>query len=398
MKVHGRSSLRIGLAALTALGLLLFRLGTLPGGISPQEAVTAHMSQSLSAIVHQPQYLPLTLLHWLFGLAPIHTVFWFRLPNVLLGAATLVTTTFIIRRWYGLRMAIFGFIMLVCSAWFLHAARLASFDILYLWAIPTLLASHLLLYDYADSKRVFFLWLFAQIALLYVPGMIWFVLLNLWWQREELGEAWRSLDDWLTRLGLLVFGVVLCVPLILCFLFSPSLQTGLLFLGLPQTMPAVLDLGKRAANSLLYIGVRAHGSPDSWLNSLPVLDAFLTVMLLAGLYFYGQHWRAARTRLIASFTVLGLLLFIAGGAVSYSIIVPVLYLLAAAGIAYLLHRWLKVFPRNPLARGTGILLISVAVALSCWYGIRQYFIAWPHHPATSAAFDQRPVPRSHLIQ
>ena len=50
----------------------------------------------------------------------------------------------------------------------------------------------------------------------------------------------------------------------------------------------------------------------------------------------------------------GVVLVGLGGPVGLSILVPLLYVAVATGLAYLLHEWLKVFPNNPLARGFGI--------------------------------------------
>ena len=75
-----------------------------------------------------------------------------------------------------------------------------------------------------------------------------------------------------------------------------------------------------------------------------------------------------------------------GGAVTLSVLVPTLYLIVVAGIAYVLHFWLRMFPRNQLARGTGIAVVSLAVALACAYNLQQYFVAWPHNPDTAALY------------
>jgi len=400
MKRHGRDVTKVSLAVVVSAGLLLFSLNSLIGGISDREAQTATASQSLSVIAHHPEYLPLKLVHWLFGFAPFTSTAWLRLPNVLFAGLTLLTTTFIIRRWYGKRMALFGFIIFASSAWFLHVGRLASFDILYLWAIPTLLASHLLLYDKPQSKRLFYLWLVAQLALLYIPGMIWFVIINALWQREELSEAWRNLGSTSRRLMWTGLALILLVPLAYGLITSTDIiHDTMQLIGLPASLPAPLDILRRAGEGLLFVGIRGNNTPvDLWLGRLPILDAFMSCMLLAGVYFYSMHWHATRTRLIVMYTLLGFILFALGGAVRLSIIVPVLYLLAAAGLAYLLHLWLTVFPRNPLARSFGILILSIAIAVSSIYSLRQYFIAWPHHTETQTAFKSQPIPRSHLIQ
>jgi hypothetical protein len=80
-----------------------------------------------------------------------------------------------------------------------------------------------------------------------------------------------------------------------------------------------------------------------------------------------------------------------GGAAYLSLVVPLLYIFAATGIAYLLHEWLRVFPLNPVARKLGIGLVVVAVAVSCSYNLRAYYVAWPHNAATQTAFRAPPT-------
>jgi membrane protein YdbS with pleckstrin-like domain len=69
-----------------------------------------------------------------------------------------------------------------------------------------------------------------------------------------------------------------------------------------------------------------------------------------------------------------------------SLILPVVYLLIASGIAYMLHLWLKVFPANPVARSLGIIIIMLAVFLTSIYQTRSYFVAWRYNSETSEVF------------
>ena len=370
-------------------------LGTLTDGISEREVLLNHHASSLAAILHDPVGLPLTLGQWLTGMLPFHGDSWLRLPSALFALGTLFCLTYIMRRWYGPRTALFCFFLFASSAWFLHVGRLATTDILFLGAIPLLLFSHLLLHDHTESRRVAYTWLACTILLLYVPGMVWFVLLNAWWQRADIAAVLHSFKSWLGKMGLLIIGLVLLGPLVYGLVAGSTKTIGLELLGLPAAVPSMQELGSNLWNALLFIAVRGNAPNDVWLNHLPILDAFLTTLFLTGVYFYSTHWRASRTRLLGSFIVLGILLVIGGGLTTIGVIVPLLYLVAAAGIAYLLHLWLVVFPRNPLARGFGIGLLSFAVAVSCLYGLRQYFVAWPYHPETHATFSPHKIEPSH---
>ena len=139
----------------------------------------------------------------------------------------------------------------------------------------------------------------------------------------------------------------------------------------------------------LYVFWRGPLNSQLWLDRLPLLDVFAAAMLLLGIVFYAKHWLAPRTRLLFGFFLVASVFVALGAAVQMSTLVPILYLVLTGGIGYLLHEWLRVFPLNPLARSIGFGLIGLAIAVSCFYNFRSYFIAWPHNSATTATFDNR---------
>jgi hypothetical protein len=139
-------------------------------------------------------------------------------------------------------------------------------------------------------------------------------------------------------------------------------------------------------HSLSFFVYKGPTTATVWLPRLPILDFFSLIMMVLGALFYAKHIRAPRTRMLLILFILGAALFALGGPVTISILVPLMYLLVTAGFGYLLHEWLLVFPRNPLARSLGFSLLGIAVSLSCIYNLRAYFVAWPHNSATEAAF------------
>ncbi|MBS0555230.1 MAG: hypothetical protein JSS47_22320 [Proteobacteria bacterium] len=137
----------------------------------------------------------------------------------------------------------------------------------------------------------------------------------------------------------------------------------------------------------LFIG--GPRKPDLWLGKAPILDVFTLAMFLIGLYFYVSHWRSSRSKLLGSLFLAGAILVALGGPVSLSLLVPLLYIVAATGITYLVKEWLQVFPLNPIARNIGLALVAIAVMMACAYNLRAYFIAWPHNRPTAAVFHYR---------
>ncbi|HXR49972.1 MAG TPA: hypothetical protein VN778_03015, partial [Verrucomicrobiae bacterium] len=71
-------------------------------------------------------------------------------------------------------------------------------------------------------------------------------------------------------------------------------------------------------------------------------------------------------------------------------LIPLLYLFIIHGLRQLLGQWLTVFPRNPIARFTGIGIICLMLCFSILYQVRAYFVAWPHTSATLQTYTQLP--------
>lgn len=361
--------------------LMLHKLGSLTGGLSSGEVTAATAPVGWHGIYHQPLYLPLNIVRSIvFYASPAHGQMLTRLPNAVFGALAILAFFWLVKLWHGTRTAVMAGLMFACGAWILHASRLASFDVLYLWATPTLLLTHVLLHRYKDYRLVWYGSLIAWGLLIYVPGMVWLVLAEIYLQRADLAAAWRAANRFWLRAAYLLLGLI-WLPLL--GLYIRHLDNLLYWLGWPASPRHLL---KQFAAVPVHLFVRGPQYPDIWLARAPILDIFALAACAIGIYFYLTHINAARSRLLAVMALLGFILVGLGGAVSLSLLVPLLYVAAATGIAYLLREWLGVFPNNPLARGLGIGLVSLAVALSCFYNLRAYFIVWPHNQATQTVF------------
>jgi hypothetical protein len=218
--------------------------------------------------------------------------------------------------------------------------------------------------------------------LIYIPGMVWFVLLSLYWQRAAIQAGWKHFTRQWQR-GLYALSGLVWLPLLLGRLSTlTSLKT---WLGLPQHFD-VSQIGHQLEFIPVHLFIRGPIDSQRWLGHAPLLDIFSLTIVIAGIWFYVSHFRATRSRLLGSYWLLGVGLVALGGPVGLSVLVPLLYILAATGIAYLLHDWLRVFPKNPIARRLGIGLVAVAVLVSCSYNLRAYFVAWPHDRTTLTTF------------
>jgi len=375
------------LAALLLLSLLWFRLGSLVGGASHDELAQRAFAGSWRHLAASPLNLPLTFVQWICLNVTHQGQTALRLASTLFGALSIITMTYVLRRWYGVRIALYGTVLFACSAWLLHVSRSATPDVLYLWALPTLLATQTVWERHSQQPLINYIAVGVLAILLYIPGMFWFILLSLTLQAHHLPQAWRQLATWKLRVGFIGLALALLLPLLIAVAIHGSLLPT--WLGLPHHYTHPADIPRQLVHSLSFFVWHGPAQPTLWLERLPVLDFFSLVMFILGCLFYAKHASAGRTRLLIGLFIIGAFFFAVGGPVTFTVLVPIVYLVIMAGMAYLLHDWLRVFPRNPLARGIGFSLLGLAVLLAVVYNVRSYFVAWPHNAATKAAFSTR---------
>ncbi len=360
--------------------LAWFRLGTLVGGYSPDEIATLQASMSFRHIIEQPLNAPFLILGRLLLLLGHDTAFWMRAAASVFGLLTLTVFYWLVRYWHGERSAVLGTILFGCSAWFLHTTRLGTPDVV-LFSLIALVAGAIWLRR-TENPIVLILMTLVGTLLVYMPGMVWLILAGIIWQ-------WRTILTLSKRYVPLVAGcavgaLALLVPLVMAIIRTPHLALSIA--GLPQGWPPLLESVRHLATIPLNLLVRGPLDPAHWLARLPILDAFSAAMLALGAYLYIRHIRLARVQLVIAALAIGAVLISLGGIVSLSIMVPFLYILIAAGLGFMLDRWYRVFPRNVIAQGVGVGLIAIAVAATCVYGLRRYFVAWPAVPATKQVF------------
>jgi hypothetical protein len=268
-----------------------------------------------------------------------------------------------------------------CSAWLLHTARLGTPDILLFLLLA--LASGSVWLKHTDNRVVLLAGFGLAAALLYIPGLVWFLVLGALWQVKTIFRLFKKhpLFMGLGSLGMLA----LISPLAWALYKAP--ETLKVLAGLPgEAWPKVLDVLNNLAHVPYNLVLRGPADPEHWLGRVPILDAFCVVMFVLGAYLYWKHWRLTRSKTVGAALVLGVVLVSLGGPVTLSILLPFLYILIAAGIGFMLDRWQLVFPRNIIAQALAVSFISVAVILASWYGLRHYFVAWPSVQETKQIF------------
>jgi hypothetical protein len=345
----------------------------------PEFLGIAHASDLLNNV----SFLPEKALQFSLLKANISDTIHFWMISALFGGIAATTLYCLLRLWQTKRIALLGSILFVGSSWFLHQSRQAVPDALYLLALPLLLLSGTWLQD-KKYDRLLPLSALLVAFCLYLPGLWLFVLIGVAVMHTSLFEAWKEISKKLRALVAMLF-VLPLVPLVYSLVSHPAQI--MYWLGLPSrdllTMNDILNNLYELPKQLF---VRGPNEPVHWLVGTPVLDIFTTTMVVLGAYSYLKGDHPVRARVLASFAVCSLVFIAVGGAVSISLLIPLVYLAAANGVALLLQQWFTVFPRNPFARFIGLACVIVAIGMTVFYHTTRYYVAWPHAAATQKAY------------
>lgn len=369
--------------ALIAYLLYFHNLTHLVPGYSTHELQSYASAADWHRIAHDPLNAPFKLLVWLAIALGHHSLLVTRLVAACFGVVAVVLFFIISRAWFGFRTAFLATVLFATSAGFMHVARLGTPEVLQLGIL--LFMAALLWYRRVHKRRAIsgYLLVIALALLLYIPGMIWFELIGLVLLKTGARTRYNATALLHKILWPLLF--ILClVPLIVASAHSPRLL--LSALALPDTVHQLLQIPSNLLRVLLGIGFYSPGGSELWVGHAPLLDAIELILAAMGLYYYVRREQSVRTVFMLGSTVVSLLLVSMGGPAVFASLVPLMYLFVASGLDHLLGQWLGVFPRNPIARGFGIAIVSIMLFFSVLYQTRSYFIAWPHNTTTRHDF------------
>lgn len=376
------------IVALAVLGgLLFFKLGTLVGP-APAEMQAYNSAQTTKQIIDNPLNAPYKLARTAtVKLVKQPSVLALRVSSAVFGLVFAVLLYYVLKHWLTWRMAALGTLLFASSSWFLHVARLGT-DLVSQWVLIAIAAYGVWVLRTRRFEIALLSGVFLLSFALYTPGMAWFVIPAAIWQRNRLKQMLiKTKLLWQVVTVLLALGLL--TPLFISLLREPKLLTA--WLGLPEQVPSVVSVAKNFLQIPLNLLARGPDNPTLWLGTVPILDAFASVMALLGAYSYYFKYRLDRVRLLAIILVIGTFLISLDGALNITLLIPFIFILVANGFTLMTQQWFTVFPRNPLARVLGLTLITVTVFLSVYYQLNHYFVAWPNAPATLEAFNAPPA-------
>jgi Dolichyl-phosphate-mannose-protein mannosyltransferase len=374
-------------SALISLGLIVAPLtiilynlsSTTKGVLLGSESVALTSAVSKQAIFNNPLDFLFKLPEYALVLLKTQQVFVIRLVPAMMGLITVLALYYVVRQWYGNKTALAILVLATTSSWFLGYARLATPDIVYPMLISLGLAYGAWIRKAKHSGLVMLSGVFLGLGYVYSGGLIWLAILAVVWQRKNILRHIADAPKFtVTILIIISVGVS---PLILAAVKQPEIINQIA--GISSNPSAdISNLGIRSVDILQQLSVQGQKNPEVGLTNLAILDVFTYVMALLGLITLLAYRKLDRFKVVMSLLVGLWVIASLGGTVPVVVLMPIIYLLAAGGIGKLIGDWMKVFPRNPLARGIGLSVLTVAISLSSLYHLERYFIAWPKAPAT----------------
>lgn len=310
----------------------------------------------------------------------------FRLISVFVVALSLVLFYRLILKWQTQRIAVISTAMLGTSSFVLGAGRFTFQDTVYLLIIPSLLLIGTWLRTKKYVKRIFFAFP-ATAVFMYFPGFLLFFLFFIFVFRKRLLAAWRFSDPRI-RIVSIASGLLILVPMIYGLFKFPKQYDFLLgidrFLnsGISEVFESLIHIPKQ----LFISGIN---NPLQILVGSPIIDIVTIIFMGLGIFAYTKSEHTLRARMLFGLIIVSVVSMSLSSQVSFGLILPLIYIFASKGIAFLLQNWFTVFPRNPAARNLGVTLIFIPIILSIFYNTNRYFFAWPESPETIKVLSEK---------
>lgn len=373
--------LAVAIISLVGAALLGYRLSTLTTGMSEQEVLFVQSASSLSEILARPLYIlqkvPLSVLN----LLNISTSTTTRAITAGFALSSAVMFYFLIKQWHTRRIAVIISLLLISSSWFLQLGRIASPEIMYVF-MPIVLLLLAFRFNTKERKLTGGLLIVAATLALYVPGLLWLVAALKFMFIKRLLRLYKKMSI-VNRIVIIAFVLLLLAPLIYAVVKDWKILLDVL--AIPETF-APIEWVKRLVLIPIFLTAQGPFMPMFNLGRLPLLDVFSVVMVILGAYWYYFRIKLLRTKVMIVMGGVSVALIAFSGLAFIPMLLPLVFILIAAGLSLLLQQWFTVFPKNPLARIVGATLITGLIVIVCGYHLQRYFVAWSGSQATHRLF------------
>jgi uncharacterized membrane protein len=365
LRRHSRP-LTVGLVLAAAAGFRLYRLPSLPPGLHPAETPTGtglaplwRGLESLAVHLFGRQPVALRLVPAVAGILVVALIYawakqWFKGPIALIAAWLAATSPWAVTltRWANPRALAVVAVTLslyLIGRWFQHRRA------------PWLLGAAAVLAAGCYADRGVGWW---------AVGLMLAAASSAGWDRDWARPQLRA---WAVALGGFL---VLAAP---AFILVKDFK-----FHLPNWGAQVVKIG-------LMFNLRGDENFLHNLGGQPLLNVFVGLMFILGIMvclvrLHRPKYRTLLILLVAALTPALLAEASAPDANAALLALPVVMVIAAVGVNYMLDYWTGTFPLNAAARDSGLAAIVMVLIISAYQGYSQYFVAWAQSPQTEQAF------------
>ena len=342
-------------------GLLLTDFGSLPNGISNAEMTSTVSSNSLNILKPKAEdviYLPYHLLQKasvsFLGLSPISI----RLPSLILAIVSGIVLALTLLQWFRKGVAMLALLIATASVPFITMGRVGTASVLYMLLLLIILLGAVKL---TNHKTGTFGWKLivavVGVLMLYMPLGVYTVvgLLVAGIFHPHIRHQIKRTKPWQMAV-LVMVTVLLLVPILLAILNDQNtLQT---LFGLKDIEDKLSGAGLLASLTLIAKSLFLFNKPYVGEMVTPFLNLPFMLFVAFGLIrcIYDHH--SARSYLLLIWLAIAIPLLVINPSQFALLFVPCLMLMAI-GIETFIREWYKLFPRNPYARISGLIPLTL---------------------------------------
>lgn len=331
-----------------------------------------------------------------------NTIFGLRIAPAVLGILSVAAVYLWAASWFNRRTALIAAFLMAVTPWAViisrdgfRAGMLMLLIPLTLWLATKAIKSNKW-YWFAGAGFSFGLGFYTYIAYRMLPvALVAVALFILFWRRDWIKRYWKGL-----AVGIIAT-VITLIPLGLYALGNPAAIAGRPG-GVSFTNPELNNgnpvgtLADSAFKTVLMFNIHGDENYRHGVGGEPMLNLFVGIMFLLGILLAVS--RIKRLKYFALLMIFGAMLLpavltaegIPHGLRTVGAIAPAL-ILAALGVNYILYRWQRTFPLNPVARNSGTGAIVLLLALTAYHGYATYFVAWANSPETYKSYSEENV-------
>lgn len=354
-----------------------------PGGISQSEIDSIATTNLLASGDWSIPNLPLHLLQLasfsLFGVS----IFSIKLPSLIMSMIAAAAMFFLLRRWFKSSIAVLSMLIMTVTGQFIFVAQSATPHITYVAFTALILLFASLVFQKAKHPLLWKISLAATIGLsFYTPyfiyinaGLLLAALIHPHTRYNLFKKSERP--SWL-----IAAGTVLLITAPLIYLCSTSPELINILLGqLSSEINLIANL-KLLAQTYFWISPIVSSG-----QILPIMDFSTLALIILGILALFRQRHTARSYMIVTWMVLAIPLLIIRPNMTIIITIP-LFILLAIGVETLLGEWYKLFPKNPYARGTGLVFIIALISVMIFSGFDRFTGGYRQMPEAAREFSK----------